>query len=98
MLHSEEGCFLCLPVDQGEAGDNMGALLRGVKRDQVRRGQVIVAPGSIKAVKKFLAQVYVRSNDFLNSSPLISPVQVLSKDEGISFYVVVNDTVLHFVS
>lgn len=37
----------------------MGALLRGVKRDQVKRGQVIVAPGSIKSVKKFQAQVYV---------------------------------------
>ena len=37
----------------------MGALLRGVKREQVRRGQVVVAPGSIKAVKKFQAQIYV---------------------------------------
>jgi translation elongation factor EF-Tu-like GTPase len=40
----------------------MGCLLRGVKREQVRRGQVIAAPGSIKAVKKFQAQIYV--NDF----------------------------------
>jgi elongation factor Tu len=38
----------------------MGALLRGVKREQIRRGQVIVAPGSIKAVKTFQAQIYVR--------------------------------------
>ena len=38
----------------------MGALLRGVKREQIRRGQVIVAPGSIKAVKKFQANIYVR--------------------------------------
>lgn len=38
----------------------MGALLRGVKREQVRRGMVIVAPGSIKPVKKFQAQIYVR--------------------------------------
>lgn len=37
----------------------MGALLRGVKREQVRRGMVIVAPGSIKPVKKFQAQIYV---------------------------------------
>jgi len=37
----------------------MGALLRGVKREQVRRGQVIIAPGSMKAVKKFQAQIYV---------------------------------------
>ncbi|KAF8078552.1 P-loop containing nucleoside triphosphate hydrolase protein [Lyophyllum atratum] len=46
-----------------EAGDNMGALLRGIKREQVRRGQVIVAPGSIKAVKKFHAQIYVLTKD-----------------------------------
>lgn len=39
----------------------MGALLRGIKREQVRRGQVIIAPGSMKAVKKFRAQVYVSS-------------------------------------
>ena len=37
----------------------MGALLRGIKREQIRRGQVIIAPGSMKAVKKFQAQVYV---------------------------------------
>ena len=46
-------------LDRGEAGDNMGALLRGVKREQLRRGMVIVAPGSIKAVNKFQAQIYV---------------------------------------
>ncbi|PCH33795.1 translation elongation factor Tu [Wolfiporia cocos MD-104 SS10] len=50
-------------LDRGEAGDNMGVLLRGVKREQVRRGQVIVAPGSIKAVKKFQAQIYVLTKD-----------------------------------
>ena len=38
----------------------MGCLLRGIKREQVRRGQVIVAPGSMKPVKKFQAQTYVR--------------------------------------
>ena len=42
-------------LDRGEAGDNMGALLRGVKREQIKRGQVIIAPGSMKAVKKFHA-------------------------------------------
>ena len=34
-------------LDRGEAGDNMGALLRGIKREQIKRGQVIVAPGSL---------------------------------------------------
>ena len=46
-------------LERGEAGDNMGALLRGVKREQIRRGQVIVVPNSIKSIKKFKAQVYV---------------------------------------
>ena len=45
---------------QGEAGDNMGALLRGVKREQIKRGMVIALPGSIKPVTKFVASVYVR--------------------------------------
>ena len=40
----------------------MGVLLRGIKREQIRRGQVIVAPGSIKAAKTFLAQIYVGSH------------------------------------
>ncbi|KAH7915817.1 translation elongation factor Tu [Hygrophoropsis aurantiaca] len=50
-------------LDRGEAGDNMGCLLRGVKREQVRRGQVIIAPGSMKSVKKFQAQIYVLTKD-----------------------------------
>ncbi|KAF8523130.1 translation elongation factor Tu [Hysterangium stoloniferum] len=47
-------------LDRAEAGDNMGALLRGIKREQVRRGQVIIAPGSMKSVKKFQAQVLTK--------------------------------------
>lgn len=39
----------------------MGCLLRGIKREQIRRGQVLIAPGTVKAVKRFQAQVYVRS-------------------------------------
>jgi elongation factor Tu len=46
-------------LERGEAGDNMGALLRGIKREQIRRGQVLVAPGTIKSAKKFKAQIYV---------------------------------------
>ncbi|KAH9082077.1 translation elongation factor Tu [Lactarius deliciosus] len=46
-------------LDRGEAGDNMGALLRGVKREQMKRGQVIIAPGSMKPITKFQAQIYV---------------------------------------
>ncbi|KIJ45109.1 hypothetical protein M422DRAFT_227708 [Sphaerobolus stellatus SS14] len=50
-------------LERAEAGDNMGALLRGIKREQVRRGMCIIAPGSMKAVKKFRAQVYVLTKD-----------------------------------
>jgi elongation factor Tu len=46
-------------LDQGEAGDNVGALLRGVERDQVERGQVLAKPGSINPHTKFKAEVYV---------------------------------------
>ncbi|KAI0280642.1 P-loop containing nucleoside triphosphate hydrolase protein [Russula aff. rugulosa BPL654] len=50
-------------LDRGEAGDNMGALLRGVKREQMKRGQVIIAPGSMKPITKFQAQIYVLTKD-----------------------------------
>jgi elongation factor Tu len=50
-------------LERGEAGDNMGALLRGLKRDQVHRGQVLVVPGSIKGVKKFQAQIYILTKE-----------------------------------
>ena len=46
-------------LDQGQAGDNIGALLRGIEKDDVGRGQVLAKPGSITPHKKFEAQVYV---------------------------------------
>lgn len=46
-------------LERAEAGDNMGALLRSTKREQVRRGQVLIEPGSMKSIKKFRSQVYV---------------------------------------
>jgi len=46
-------------LDQGEAGDNVGILLRGIERDQVERGMVLAKPGSITPHKKFKSQVYV---------------------------------------
>ncbi len=46
-------------LDQGEAGDNVGVLLRGIEREQVERGMVLAKPGSIKPHKKFEAEVYV---------------------------------------
>lgn len=70
-------------LDRGEAGDNMGALLRGVKREQLKRGQVIVAPGSIKSVSSFQAQIYVSLiSESILSNTQCSLWQVLTKDEG----------------
>jgi elongation factor Tu len=50
-------------LDEGQAGDNVGCLLRGVERDDVQRGQVLAKPGSIKPHTKFEAQVYVLSKE-----------------------------------
>ena len=50
-------------LDQGEAGDNVGVLLRGTKREEVERGQVLSAPGAIKPFKKFKAEAYVLTKE-----------------------------------
>ncbi len=50
-------------LDQGEAGDNIGALLRGTKREDVERGQVLCAPGSITPHTKFTAETYILSKE-----------------------------------
>jgi elongation factor Tu len=50
-------------LDQGQAGDNIGVLLRGVKRDEIERGQVLAKPGSITPHMKFKAEVYVLSKE-----------------------------------
>ena len=50
-------------LDQGQAGDNIGVLLRGVERDDVERGQVLAKPNSIKPHTKFMGRVYVLSKD-----------------------------------
>ena len=50
-------------LDQGEAGDNVGVPLRGTKREEVERGQVLSAPGSIKPFKKFKAEAYVLTKE-----------------------------------
>lgn len=46
-------------LDQGQAGDNIGCLLRGIERDEVQRGQVLAAPGSIKPLTSFQGEVYI---------------------------------------
>ena len=50
-------------LDHGEAGDNIGVLLRGIEKDQVERGQVVAAPGSITPHRKFKASVYVLTKE-----------------------------------
>ncbi|MRH22976.1 elongation factor Tu [Rhodovulum strictum] len=50
-------------LDRGEAGDNIGALLRGIDRDQVERGQVLCKPGSVKPHKKFEAEAYILTKE-----------------------------------
>jgi elongation factor Tu len=50
-------------LDQGEAGDNVGALVRGLKRDDVERGQVLAKPGSVTPHTEFSAEVYVLSKE-----------------------------------
>ncbi|KAJ2614945.1 translation elongation factor Tu [Coemansia sp. RSA 1804] len=50
-------------LDRGQAGDNMGALLRGVKREDMTRGQVLAAPGTIKAHNKFVASLYILNKE-----------------------------------
>ncbi len=50
-------------LDQGQAGDNVGILLRGTKRDEIERGQVLAKPGSVTPHTKFKAEVYILSKD-----------------------------------
>ena len=50
-------------LDQGEAGDNIGALLRGTKREEVERGQVLAKPGSITPHTKFKAEAYILTKE-----------------------------------
>ena len=50
-------------LDEAQAGDNIGVLLRGINRDQIERGQVVAAPGTVTCHTKFTAQVYVLTKD-----------------------------------
>jgi elongation factor Tu len=62
-------------LDYGGAGDNVGCLLRTVKRDDVQRGQVLAAPGSVKTYKEFEAELYVLTQEEGKSLP--SPPSLL---------------------
>ena len=59
-------------LDTGEAGDNIGALLRGIDRDQVERGQVLAKPGSIKPHTKFEAEAYILKEEGGRHTPFFS--------------------------
>ena len=50
-------------LDEARAGDNVGLLMRGIGKDDVERGQVLAKPGSVKAHRKFKAEIYVLSKD-----------------------------------
>jgi elongation factor Tu len=50
-------------LDQGQAGDNVGVLLRGTKREEIERGQVLAKPGSVKPHKKFTAEAYILNKE-----------------------------------
>src|SRR5207247_2284986 len=50
-------------LDQGQAGDNVGCLLRGIERDEVERGQVLAKPGSVRPHTTFAGQVYILSKE-----------------------------------
>ncbi|XP_074347191.1 elongation factor Tu, mitochondrial-like [Apium graveolens] len=60
-------------LDNGQAGDNVGLLLRGLKRDDVQRGQVVSKPGILKTSIRFETEIYI---------PGSAPVYVLTKEEG----------------
>lgn len=50
-------------LDRGEAGDNVGLLLRGIKREEIERGQCLIKPGTVKPHKKFKCEVYILTKD-----------------------------------
>ncbi|MEH6709559.1 MAG: EF-Tu/IF-2/RF-3 family GTPase, partial [Alloalcanivorax venustensis] len=50
-------------LDQGQAGDNIGALIRGVQRDGVERGQILCKPGSVKPHTTFMAEAYILTKE-----------------------------------
>ena len=63
-------------LDRGEAGDNVGVLLRGLKREDIARGQVVCKPGSVKVHKKFQAEVYVLKKEEVRCYVVCVPFSV----------------------
>ena len=73
-------------LDQGEAGDNVGVLLRGTKRDDVERGQVLAAPGSITPHTRFRATAYILNKDEGDEVHLeVELIAPIAMDDGLRF-------------
>ena len=73
-------------LDEGQAGDNIGALLRGIKREDIVRGQVLCKPGSITCHTKFTAQVYVLTKDEGDNVEMtIELIHPIAMSQGLTF-------------
>src|ERR1700720_3420200 len=71
-------------LDSGQAGDNVGCLLRGIKREEVERGQVLAKPGSIKPHTELDAQVYVRTTDVTGEIELPEGTEMVMPGDNIA--------------
>src|SRR5574342_40309 len=69
-------------LDEGRAGDNVGLLLRGTKKEEVERGQVVAKPGSIKPHTKYKAEVYVLTKEEGGPPPVLFPDDGRDGDGG----------------
>ncbi|NCW34360.1 MAG: elongation factor Tu, partial [Betaproteobacteria bacterium] len=75
-------------LDQGQAGDNVGVLLRGTKREDVERGQVLAKPGTIKPHMKFECEVYVLSKEEggrHNVKMTVALIAPIAMEQGLRF-------------
>ncbi len=80
-------------MDEGQAGDNVGCLLRGIEKDDVGRGQVLAAPGTIKPHKKFMGEVYIRTTDVTGSVKLPDAVKMVMPGDSVTVEVELITTV-----
>jgi elongation factor Tu len=72
-------------LDEGRAGDNIGCLLRGTKKDEVERGQVLAKPASITPHTKFKAEVYVLKMPGDNVTIGVELITPIAMDQGLRF-------------
>jgi elongation factor Tu len=72
-------------LDQGQAGDNVGCLLRGTKKEEVERGQVLAKPGTITPHTKFKAQVYILTKDEGGVEMLVDLITPIAMDKELRF-------------